>query len=499
MTMLEKLKSEGITTFYHFTDRDNLQSIVDNGGLYSWDYCERNNIQISKPGGDLTSRDLDRRNGHQNYVRVSFTRNHPMMYVAQKDGRITNPVILEIALDVVARPGTLFSDKNAVKSDAQIGATYNDLCRIHFATVKRRTHFDVADDERDFFQAEVLVKEHIPLEMITNISAFGIVVPKPKPQVVKSLPQLKVPMIKPVQATAKKQESAIQLHTPYTAQISREKPTAFIFLVDHSGSMRNTTTLYGQDMTCAAAVAQILNAQIKELVNRCIKVNETRHYYDIAVLGYGREVYSAWSGNLTGRYFVSPEELRNNPYKVAEVTKQVFIRGNYQTRKYSEEQWFEARMDGGSTYVHKAFEKAKALAEQWIKEHDANCYPPTIIHITDGEFNGSSADVRVQLANEIKSLYTMDGNVLLFNIHITPANMESTAFPAGKRELNGNRYAEELFDLSSLLPKVYNERIAQLQNIPMDTRLSAMAVNADMQQLIKIMDIGTPTNIRQNV
>jgi hypothetical protein len=30
----------------------------------------------------------------------------------------------------------------------------------------------------------------------------------------------------------------------------------------------------------------------------------------------------------------------------------------------------------------------------------------------------------------------------------------------------------------------------------MDKRLAAMAVNADMQQLVKIMDIGTPTNIK---
>ena len=85
----------------------------------------------------------------------------------------------------------------------------------------------------------------------------------------------------------------------------------------------------------------------------------------------------------------------------------------------------------------------------------------------------------------------------MFNVHISPRGTESVSFPVDKAELNGNRYAGELFELSSLLPHIYNERIAKMKSIPMDKRLVAMSVNADMQQLVKIMDIGTPTNIQQ--
>ena len=484
--VLQVLQQNGIKKFYHFTDRDNLKSIVENGGLYSWDYCERNGIAIAKPGGSMSSRDLDRRVGCEDFVRVSFTRNHPMMYVAQKDGRITNPVILEISLDVATLDGTRFSDRNAAKNGAHIGSSLADLKRIHFGTVKEPRHFDVSEDEKEFYQAEVLVKQCIPLSYITNIDNFGIAIPAQRQFTYNafSAPKAATPQI--------------QLRSAYTAQISREFPTAFIFLVDHSVSMRNMTNLYGQDMTCAAAVAQILNSQIYELVNRCIKMDETRHYYDIAVVGYGENVYSAWNGDLAGRDFVSPQELKDHPYKKVKVTKQVRVRGKLVDREYEETQWFEPCSNGSWTKAHLAFAKAKQLAEKWISEHDHRCYPPTIIHITDGEFNGSSLDERTQLANEIKSLYTSDGNVLFFNVHITPRRVESITFPMTKAELNGNRYAEELFDLSSLLPRVYNERIKQLQDIDTDCRLSAMAVNADMEQLIKIMDIGTPTNI-QNV
>ena len=114
------LRQNGITRLYHFTDRANIQSIIDNGGLYSWKACDNKGISVKRPGGSATSRSLDQYRGLENYVRLSFTRNHPMMYVAQNDGRISNPVILEIDLSVVNLATTKFSDRNATKNSAVI-------------------------------------------------------------------------------------------------------------------------------------------------------------------------------------------------------------------------------------------------------------------------------------------------------------------------------------------------------------------------------------------
>ena len=166
------LDKYGITKLYHFTDRDNLESIIHNGGLYSWADCDDKGITISKPGGSDTSRSLDKRDGLQNYVRVSFTRKHPMMYVAMNDGRISNPVILEIDLEVLYDENTLFADRNAVKNGAKVGKTFDDFKRIHFASVKANTHFDLSEEEQEFYQAEVLVKNFIPLHYIKNIGNF---------------------------------------------------------------------------------------------------------------------------------------------------------------------------------------------------------------------------------------------------------------------------------------------------------------------------------------
>ena len=451
-----------IVKLYHFTDRDNLESIIKNGGLYSWMDCERKGIKINKPGGSPVSRQLDSGRNLEDYVRVSFTTQHPMMYVAMKDGRISNPVILEIDPEVIFWNETLYANLNAAKHTIKpiIGPTLSDFKQIHFQSVKVRTHFDLPEEEQPYFQAEVLVKNFIPLEYIKNIGNFGIPIPsKPK---------------------------ALQIKNPYTAQITRNTPTAFIFLVDQSVSMKRITTLNGEQMSLAEAVARIVNNQINELVYRCIKTTEVH------------EVYSGWNGVLAGRDFVSPEELKNNPFKKIIVKEEKRTRKGTMIKEIEKVQWLEARCDGNWTHVHKALDKAKALLNQWMKEHhDKDCYPPTIINITDGQFTQVTREQVVQQANELKAMFTNDGNVLLWNIHITPNHLEQVLLPIGKEELKGDKYSELLYDMSSLLPTRYNQAISDIRGDSVDSRHVAMATNTDMSTLIQLMDIGTPTNISQ--
>lgn len=467
------LSQYNIKKLYHFTDRENLESIIKNGGLYSWGDCEDRGINIPKPGGGLLSRDLDRRDNLQHFVRISFTSEHPMMYVAMQDGRLPNPVILEIDPEVIYWQKSKYANMNATRTGANIGCTIDDFKKIHFNSVKARKHFDLADNEQPYFQAEILVKNFIPLEYLKNIGNFGIPIP-----------------------TNPKQ---LQSKVPYTAQITRNTPTAFIFLVDQSASMGRKTTLFGEQLTLAEAVARIVNNQINELVLRCIKTTEVRHYYDIAIIGYGHNVYSGWNGTLSGRDFISPEELKDNPFKKITIREEKRTRKGSVIKEVEKVQWLEARSDGRSTRVHYAFERAKALLDKWMAEHhEKDCYPPTIINITDGEFLGSTNEHIIQQANELKAMFTNDGNVLLWNIHITPDKATQVLLPTEKEQLGGDKYSELLFDMSSLLPSRYNQPIAQIKGETGNTRHVAMSTNVDMTTLIQLMDIGTPTNISQN-
>lgn len=468
------LKEGKITKLYHFTDRDNLESIIKHGGLYSWKDCEDKGIKIAKPGGSGTSRSLDQRDGLQYYARLSFVPDHPMMYVAMDDGRISNPVVLEIDMEVALWEDSMYADRNMTKNGANVGGTLDDLKAVHFGLFWGRRYFDMSEEAKMYYKAEVLVKHFIPLKYITNIGNFGIPIPA--------------------------QPKMLQAKTPYTAQITRNTPTAFIFLVDHSVSMQQKTMLYGEEMTMAEAAARIVNSQINELVLRCVKMGETRHYYDIAVVGYGEKAYSGWQGELEGRKFVSPEELKNHPYTKIVTRKETRTRKGTQIKEVEQVQWVSARHDGSWTHYHEAFDYARDLLADWmIDHHEKDCYPPTVIHITDGVFNHATKEEVMQKANELKAMFTNDGNVILFNIHFTAnLNANSVACPISKEELDGNAYAEALFDMSSLLPERYNVDIARCLNDTRAGRHVAMGMNADATTLIKLMDIGTPTNISQN-
>ena len=96
MEYIRMLEENGIHKLYHFTDRDNLESIIKNGGLYSWADCRDKDIRIPKPGGSQQSRSLDTRDGLQYYVRLSFTKQHPMMFVAMNDGRMLTEMRLKM-------------------------------------------------------------------------------------------------------------------------------------------------------------------------------------------------------------------------------------------------------------------------------------------------------------------------------------------------------------------------------------------------------------------
>ena len=94
----------------------------------------------------------------------------------------------------------------------------------------------------------------------------------------------------------------------YTQSITRTHRTAFILLIDGSGSMNEEILFHGKRMTKAEAVASITNGMLFELVERARRSDGVRDYYDISVLTYSgdNEVYSLLP---EGREMLSVAEL----------------------------------------------------------------------------------------------------------------------------------------------------------------------------------------------
>ena len=114
------------------------------------------------PGGDVLSRKLDTRRGLEDYVRLSFTLNHPMEKAAVYTGRIINPIYIQIPINVIFEKETLFSDINAASNDAKIGGGLGDFKKIDFDVVRKGYYSD--EYEKKHIQAEVIVKTKINLK-----------------------------------------------------------------------------------------------------------------------------------------------------------------------------------------------------------------------------------------------------------------------------------------------------------------------------------------------
>jgi len=118
MNLKETLKTYGITSVWHFTDRSNLASIKKNG-LLSLALLTRNGINVSCYGADGLSHSLDRRKGIDKYVHLSIVKSHPMQYVKVKNGDIPNPIWLEIDISVLFENESLCCDGIANASSSQ--------------------------------------------------------------------------------------------------------------------------------------------------------------------------------------------------------------------------------------------------------------------------------------------------------------------------------------------------------------------------------------------
>lgn len=134
--------------------------------------CEEKDIDIPVPGGSEVSRALDKRYHLENYVRLSYVHKHPMMFAAVEDGRIDDPVILEIDLGILTERKFKFSDSNAASNDVCIGVSKEFLDdNVRFELFYEK-YYDLEDYERAFYQAEILIEGFVPISYISNITDF---------------------------------------------------------------------------------------------------------------------------------------------------------------------------------------------------------------------------------------------------------------------------------------------------------------------------------------
>jgi hypothetical protein len=161
-----------ITLLYHFTDRRNLPSIREHGGLYPMTELKKHRIKVVAPGGNDWSQEANGVKGMDAYVHLCFRNNHPMEYLARQEGRIGDTIFLQIHPDVLMWDGVLFTDDVANKAGVETHTIGEAREMIDFEVLYSWTNWSDPTVKARLQQAEkyeILVPNKIPLTAIRNL------------------------------------------------------------------------------------------------------------------------------------------------------------------------------------------------------------------------------------------------------------------------------------------------------------------------------------------
>jgi hypothetical protein len=275
---------------------------------------------------------------------------------------------------------------------------------------------------------------------------------------------------------------------PYVSDISRSTPSAFVILLDQSSSMADPFAGGGDSKSVEAA--RVVNKFLAELTIKCAKAEGIRDYYDVAVLGYGRGVSNAFGGGLASGDLQPISSIGDNPARLDTVNKKVPDGAGGLVEESSDVPvWIEAKADG-MTPMCQALSTTRDILQRWVVDRP-NSFPPTVLNITDGEANDGDP---IPLARALRGVATNDGEVLLFNCHLSSKRGPQVQFPESSAGLVDS-FASMLFEMSSELPPAQLEA-ARAEGFAVTTGSRGFVFNASLEDLIRFVDIGTRATLR---
>jgi hypothetical protein len=232
-------------------------------------------------------------------------------------------------------------------------------------------------------------------------------------------------------------------------------------------------------------VAEVVNHTLHDLVIRCTKTEEVRNYYHVAVIGYGRQVWSAFAGPLASRDIVPIADVADHPLQIKSNYKRVSDgAGGWVEIPVRFPIWIYPSADG-KTPMCEALDRVKQILERWLAAHPRG-FPPSVLHLTDGESSDGEPD---EAGRQIMSLSTDDGQVLLFNCHISSRRAAKVEYPADERLLPDG-FARTLFQISSPLPGGFLAAAAQL-GVHAVEGSRGFVFNGDPSSIVQFYEIGT--------
>lgn len=280
------------------------------------------------------------------------------------------------------------------------------------------------------------------------------------------------------------------MNNSYSQSITREHRTAFLLLLDRSGSMRERVLFDGHEVTKASAVAETANRFLFELVERARRSDGVRDYYDIAVLSYSGDTVESL---LTERpEFISVSELARRRTEQSVWSREHELPGGGHTIMTTVVPRYILPYAEGRTPMFEAMDEACVMLRRWCgNPRNAESFPPVVLNITDGEFSDCGEEELVDISRSIRSLGTADGNVLMLNIHITSGSGAPIIFPTEAEIPQTGRNAEIMARCSSLMPASFEPVIRRYRGLSAEPPFIGMSYNAPITEMLNIINIGS--------
>jgi hypothetical protein len=236
------------------------------------------------------------------------------------------------------------------------------------------------------------------------------------------------------------------------------------------------------DRRKADGVADAINRLLQNLILKCAKADGVRDYFSVGVIGYGGQAGPALGGALAGHTLVPLSTLADNPLRVEQRTRKVKRGGGEESFRFPV--WFEPKAEG-KTPMCEALRLAAQYLEVFLARYPA-CYPPLVMNITDGMSTDGNPE---PAAWEVQRLASADGNVLLFNLHISSSPASPVEYPGAEEGLP-DKFAKLLFRMSSPLPPPLLEAARAEQSLACEGS-RGFVFNANLVSVIRFLDIGT--------
>lgn len=266
----------------------------------------------------------------------------------------------------------------------------------------------------------------------------------------------------------------------YTSEISRSNPTAYLFLIDQSGSMVDSMS---SGRSKAQFVADVLNKTLRDLIVRCTREEGVRNYFSVGIIGYGE---NGASNGLAGDWLQPISQVSNATLRIEDRPKLVDDgAGGLAEQSVKFPVWFEPVASGGTPMCDAIAKAAEVLAD-WC-DQNPDSYPPTVLHVTDGESTDGDPENNAGILRQIS---TSDGSVLLYNIHVSSQSGEPIRFPTNEAALP-NEYAKLLFRMSSPFPQHISDYARDAHQITLTPESRAMIFNGEAEEVVKFLDIGS--------